>query len=126
MPLTPQRIPNRATAAQRPINSLDDERFGNVFDAAFKGTMRKANIQVSESETTIERLGERKVRATVRIYGYAGDVTSNQFFNPKTKALIKGAEAIQLRADGYTEARFRFAGMSNLSGNEFAVTYEQE
>jgi len=119
---TPQRQPR---AAQRPITSLDDERFGNLFDAAFKGSMRKAGIQVTEAETQVERGADRKIRATVKIYGYAGDVTSTAFYNSKTKTLIKGAEVVRLAADGYTEANFKFAGFSNLSGNEFAVTYEQ-
>jgi len=117
----------RQTPPERPFGNLGDEKIADAFANAFTKTMTMHGIHITESEVEkVERTADRKSTISMRLTGYAGDITSNQFCDPKTKKIIDGAERIGVGVEGYTPAFFRFVRSQNLSGNEFSAIYKQE
>ena len=110
----------------RPITSLSDDTLQSNFLAAFQKTCRLNRIPISNCEVEITRGAARSVVATVRIQGFAGDVTERQFYNRRTGEVIRGGEQVKLAVGGYNETVFRFAKCENASGSEFLVTYKPE
>lgn len=106
----------------RDVVTLGDETLTREFEAAFCAQMKSNGIQITN--TTTKLIEWTPLTFQVRICGFAGDVSFDEFWNPATKAPRRGAEKVVIDIDPkFSKGIFAFQGCDDLGGNEFYARY---
>jgi len=109
-------------------NKIDNGKLEELFTEAFRAQAddRDNDLRVSDFDVLVTRDANLKAKIDVTIYGLAEVTTQDQFFNPKTKAIVKGAKTIKFDVDGRGEAAFTFDAIDRKNSNDYVVTYKPE
>lgn len=116
--------------SKKNISSTANDRIGDLFTEAFQNIVSdpKNKINVEEFECNVTKtVGTNEVTVDVRIYGFAGNTSQDEFCvkggNGEYKLLKKGAENVVIKLDDDSLVTFQFKKCMNLDATDYLLTY---
>lgn len=122
---------NENISASEKAAKTASERLADLFTEAFQRIVNdpKNDIIVDEFEcSVVKSVGSSDVTVDVRIFGFAGNTTQDEFCSKKKGCqpvlLKKGAAKVRIVLDDDTPVYFHFSECRNLDATDYLLSYK--
>jgi len=107
-------------------SKLDDVKIQDKFEEAFRALAddRDNELKISDFDVNVIRDPNRDVKVQVVVYGLAEVTTQDQFYNPATKAVVKGGKKVEFDVDGRGTVSFVLEKVERKNSNDYVVQYQ--